>query len=176
MFTMEDLQATQVVSSEIFSPERSRVAYELSLMTGPERGVCAERMVYNRLLADGWDVKYIGGTNSYDMQIVHNNTIYKIEVKLATYAQKAKTKKGVTYGYNFQKIKPYFFNFLFFVFLTPDGLLVKWAKSEDVADYCFCKKEGASGYNIGANSNREIIKTHGILTLNDYNDFSGEVM
>ena len=156
MFTMEDLKATQVVNTEIFSPERSRLAYEMSLMTGPERGVCAERMIYNRLLADGWDVKYIGGTNSYDMHIVYKDTIYKIEVKLATYSKKAQTKKGTVYGYNFQKIKPHFFNFLFFVFLTPDGLVVKWAKSEDVSRHCYWKKEGASGYNIGANSNREI--------------------
>lgn len=156
MFTMEDLKATQVVNTEIFSPERSRLAYEMSLMTGPERGVCAERMIYNRLLADGWDVKYIGGTNSYDMQIVHNDTVYKIEVKLATYSKRWQTKKGTVYGYSFQKIKPHFFNFLFLVFLTPDGLVVKWAKSEDVANCCFWLKRGASGYNIPANSHREI--------------------
>jgi len=156
MFTMEDLQTVKSAGHNLFSPERSRLAYELSLMTGTERGVCAEKMLYDRFVKDGWDVEHIGGSNAHDIQIVHAGTVYKIEVKLATYGLMYRTTKKNYYGYQFRNVKPNLFNILFMVFVTPDGIIVKWTDQEEVLCWTCDKKEGPTGYTITANSSRKI--------------------
>ena len=156
MFTIEDLQTVKSSGHNLFSPERSRLAYELSLMTGNERGICAEKMLYDRFLKDGWDVEHVGGRNSHDLQIIQNNRVYKIEVKLATYGLVCKTANKKYYGYQFRNVKPYLFNLLFLVFLTPDGILVRWTDQDEVLHWSEDKKEGVSGYTIGANEKRKI--------------------
>ena len=169
MFTIEDLQEVQSEKNNIFSPEKSRLSYEISLMTGTERGVCAERLLYRRFVKDGWNVKHVGGPNPHDMEIVQDGRTYKIEVKLATYGVITKTINKTYYGYQFRNVKPDLFDVIFFVFVTPDGVLVRWTASEEVQDWAYDKKEDLRGYTITANKDRKIRNLDdSLLNMDDF--------
>lgn len=169
MFTIEELQSAKSSGHNLFSPERSRLAYEFSLMTGCERGVCAERMLYNRLANDGFDVTHIGGSNSYDI-LLSGDKDYRIEVKLATYGMLYQTPKKKYYGYSFRNIKPDLFDYLFLILVTPDGLLVKWTDVESVKYYTCDKRESVNGYTMTANEKRKIRDMNN--KIYDFSEFS----
>lgn len=168
MFTIEDLQEVKSSGHALFSPERSRLSYELSLMTGTDRGICAEKMLYTRFVRDGWDVRHLGGKNSHDMEITQAGCLYRVEVKLATLGIMSKIINGKKYyGYQFRNVKPDLFDILFLVFVTPDGVLVRWTDRYSLEDWACDKKLGPTGYTITANEKR-IIKNLDTLSFNDF--------
>lgn len=159
MFTMLDLEKAKSEKNRIFSAKKSKLSYELSKMTGRERGVCAEKMLYHKFVADGLDVEYLGGAYSCDMLINKNETIHKVEVKLATYTPN---------GYLFRNVKYHLFNILFLVFVTPHGVIVRWTTSNNIRRWCWDKQENHNGYTIHASCHRTIKN----LELSDFSDFS----
>jgi hypothetical protein len=78
-----------------------------------------------------------GSTNSYDLML--NRTI-RAEVKVGTLRK--------TNYYICQKIKPELFDVLFMLFLTPDGMVIRWSTHEDVVDWTSWHKRGKEGYNL----------------------------
>jgi hypothetical protein len=159
MFTLEDLERAKqqkygIQDTILFSIERDAFAYALSCHNSTDRGDFAELMVCGRLKSMGYSVQRLGGArNSYDL--ILNQTI-RAEVKQATLRRRS--------SYICEKIKPELFDVLIMMFLTPDGMVIRWSTAEDISDWGSWHKRGKEGYNIYFNIHLE---NHNVR----YNDF-----
>jgi hypothetical protein len=150
MFTIQDFERAKkekygIQDNILFSIERNPFAYAISCANSTDRGDYAEIMIRDKLKNMGYIVQRLGGaTNSYDLML--NHTI-RAEVKMATLR-----KRNL---YICQKVKPELFDVLFMLFLTPDGMVIRWTTSEDVSDWASWHKRGKEGYNIVFNKDLE---------------------
>lgn len=159
MFTLKDLERAKqekygIQDTILFSIERNPFAYALSCHNSTDRGDFAEFILCDKLRGMGYSVQRLGGSrNSYDL--ILNNTI-RAEVKLATLRRRN--------YYICEKIKPELFDVLLMMFLTPDGMVTRWATSEDISDWASWHKRGKEGYSIYFNN---YIENYNVR----YNDF-----
>jgi hypothetical protein len=143
MFTIQDFERAKrekygIENNILFSMERNQFAYAMSCLNSTDRGDYAEIMLRDKLKKVGYTVQRLGGsTNSYDLML--NRTI-RAEVKVGTLRK--------TNYYICQKIKPELFDVLFMLFLTPDGMVIRWSTHEDVVDWTSWHKRGKEGYNL----------------------------
>lgn len=161
MFTVEDFEQAKrakygIEDNVLFSLERNPFAYAMSCANSTDRGDYAEWVIGESLKKKKYLVKRLGGTNSYDLLL--NNSI-RVEVKMATLRRRN--------FYICQKIKPELFDILFMLFLTPDGMIIKWSTQEDVNEWSESYKRGKEGYNINFNSYIE----NDNLRYNDFETF-----
>jgi hypothetical protein len=89
-------------------------------MNSQHRGAIIEKMIRDRFIMQGKRVKYIGGSNSFDMLVDGE----RVEIK-SSLPQVIPTKKGHTLFYRFQNIKTKYFDKIVLVYVSPNGLRVK---------------------------------------------------
>jgi hypothetical protein len=146
MFTLQDFERIKrekqgIESAILFSIERDGFAYAMSCLNSKERGDYAESMVRDGLRNMGYRVEHLGGAiNRYDLKINHS---IRAEVKMATFRKSGR--------YVCEKVKPELFDIVFMLFLTPDGMVIRWATTEDVQDWASWHKRGKEGYSISFN-------------------------
>ena len=151
MFTTEHLdkvlgEVRGYHNKSIFCPKKNLLAYRLSKMGSQYRGGAVERIIRDYYIDAGYDVTYIGGSNSYDM-IVNNR---KIEVK-SSLAKMSIVGGIVKYKYSFKHICPNNFHKLVMVFISPEGLTARVMDSRTVAKYTgtkYCHKDLSVGKKI----------------------------
>lgn len=150
MFTIDDFERVHtnnrqrpksILESLLFSVQKNEVAYAMNLYNNHYRGIYAERLVGNKLTDHGFDVVHYGETHDYDLLI---NRDIRAEVKLATVQPYNKNSTQ----YVFHKIKPECFDVIFFVFLNPYGLTIKWTDSNIVSKWSVKYKRGKNGYSM----------------------------
>jgi hypothetical protein len=148
MFTIQDFERARakkstrsILESILFSVQKNEVAYAMNLYNNHYRGVYAEKMVGNKLLDHNFDVTHYGETHDFDLLI---NDSIRAEVKLATIQPYLKNSTR----YTFHKIKPEYFDIIFFVFLNPLGLSIKWTDSEMFIEWAKEYRRGKNGYQI----------------------------
>ena len=122
MFTLRDMnrvlpEIKGLSRKTVFSMKKSALSYSLSQMSSQHRGATIEKMVRDILVRQGNKVKYIGGNNSFDMEVNGQ----RLEVK-SSMPYVVPTKKGATFIYRFQNIKTKFFDRIILVYITPNGL------------------------------------------------------
>jgi hypothetical protein len=135
MFTTEHLdkvlgEVRGYHKKSIFCPKKNLLAYRLSKMSSQYRGGAVERIIRDYYINNGYNVRYIGGSHSYDM-LVNNR---KIEVKSAL-AKMSIVGGVVKYKYNFKHICPSNFHKLVMVFINPEGLTARVMDTRTVAKY-----------------------------------------
>lgn len=161
MFTMQEFEKASLGGIErsiLFSLSKNPVSYSIALMNNKDKGSRIEMMIYNRLLASGFDAKYIGG--KYDILL---NNLFRVEVKCATIRQSNE--------YIVQKVKPEHFDLILMVFIAPDRQEIKWSTQECVYDWAKDRARGIEGYSIIFNSD---IVNHNFVYSNGYNTFLRE--
>jgi hypothetical protein len=147
MFTIQDLERAKqekygIQDSILFSLERNHFAYAMSCENSTDRGDYAEFLMCDRLQKMGYTVQRLGGANnSYDLIL---NKSIRAEVKLATLR-----RRNV---YICEKIKPELFDVLIMMFLTPDGMVIRWTTAEDFRDWASWHKRGKEGYSLYFNN------------------------
>jgi len=107
-------------SKSVFSIRKSRLTYRLSCMNSQHRGAIIEKMIRDRFIMQGKRVRYIGGSNSFDMLVDGE----RVEIK-SSLPMVIPTKKGHTLFYRFQNIKTKYFDKIVLVYVSPNGLRVK---------------------------------------------------
>ena len=133
----------------LFSIQKNEFAYALNLCNSHDRGTYTEKLLQKKLIKRGFDVIHCGESGDYDL-LVENDV--RVEVKLGTV--QPYDKKSNRTKYVFHKIKPECFDVIFFVFLNPYGITIKWTDSEMITEWT---KEGYTrgkhGYQITFDSN-----------------------
>lgn len=119
-----------------FCPKKNLLAYRLSKMSRNYRGVTMERMIRDYYISKRFNVKYMGGTNPFDM-LVNGK---KIEVKSALASVKIVRGKK-KYTYKFQHICTKNFHKLVLVFISPEGISTRTMDSRTVSKYLTGKKK-----------------------------------
>lgn len=158
MFTMQEFEKASLGEIEravLFSISKNPVSYSIALMNNKDKGSRIETMIYNRLLASGFNVQYIGG--KYDILL---NNLFRVEVKCATIRQSGE--------YIVQKVKPEHLDILIMVFIAPDRQEIKWSTQECVNDWAKGRARGIEGYSIVFNSdmvNNKFIYSNGYDTF-----------
>lgn len=127
----------------IFSPKKSILAYRLSKMSSQYRGSAIERLVRDMYLAKKKKVRYIGGSNSFDMMVGRD----RVEVK-SSLATASVIGGMVRYSYQFQNIKTDNFDKLVMVFISPDGLQVRQMSCKIVKKYLANSTYYANGQTL----------------------------
>lgn len=134
MFTINDLNrnrtGNKLGEGRTYSKQRDEVAYELSIMKSVERGETLEEMICEKLRDDlGYDAHTTVHTHDWDItvNIPELNRPVRVECKSALYLS---TKQQTSYM--FQAVKKENFDFIFFSFVTPDGVKVYWATMDDI--------------------------------------------
>ncbi len=105
-------------NKSVFSLKKNRLCYSLSKLNNQHRGAIIEKMVRDRLIMQGMRVKYIGGTNSFDM-LVNGQ---RVEIKSSLARSVCCNGK---YFYSFQNIKTKNFDKIILVYISPNGLKMK---------------------------------------------------
>jgi hypothetical protein len=154
MFTISDFERVRnetkpksILDSVLFTVQKNEFAYAMNLCNSHDRGCYAEKMLKNKLLDNNFDVYHCAYGSEYDLLV---DDCIRAEVKLATIQQSGKQTQ-----YVFHKIKPEFFDILFFVFLNPNGTTIKWTTTENFSDWSCNYTRGKQGYQIRFNGNME---------------------
>ena len=125
-----------------YSPSKSEVSFELSQMTGKDRGELLEVMIADYFNRKGIDASR-ADVQDYDIDAFIDGHLIKIEVKSA---MKSKSKGK----YKFIGIKPEKFDLLMLVFVDPDcGPQVKTVSKREVSskiEAVYTRQ--AEGYNV----------------------------
>lgn len=154
MFTINDFERVRsngkkskgILDALLFTVQKSEIAYAMNLCDSHHKGTYAERLIGNKLIEYGMSVEFYGAAHDYDLLINHD---IRAEVKLSTVQPYGKSSTK----YIFHKIKPELFDVIFFVFLNPYGLTIKWTDSNIVNKWSTNYTRGANGYSISFNSN-----------------------
>lgn len=155
MFTMSDLEQVGYIrrtrTNGVYSPRKNQMTYELSKMPSERRATYLEKMVCAKLNSHGIRAAHVGsGGNSHDITVYTEKYNWNIEVKSALY----NTNKvgGYRYSsYKFSNIKPENFDYIIFMFVTPTGIVAKFADDMDVTDWAKSGRyvyETNKGYSI----------------------------
>jgi hypothetical protein len=129
-----------------YSQTKSPASWELVHLDRNDR---AERI--ERFIAD-----HIERRSGYKATTTQQNCHWDITADLECGPVKIEVKsalrmKGNEKTYVLQNIKPHLFEYLFLVLITPEGVRMGWANSEEIAELCSWKTERASGYSITVN-------------------------
>ena len=113
-----------------FSKKKNAVSYRLSRMNSQCRGNAIEKLVRNYFVKNNLNVKYIGGSNTFDMRV---NGL-RVEVK-SSLCKISIVGGKVHYSYNFKHIKPKNFDKLVMVYISPTNIEARIVDSRTVAKY-----------------------------------------
>ena len=159
MFTMKDLsrvlpELKGLKRPAIFSLSKSESAYKLSKMGSQFRGHAIEKMVRDGLLKKH-KTSYHGGSHSHDITL---NKDVRIEVKsaLATPLVSSRTKKISGYKFSFKHVQLSKFDILFLVYVTPNGLKVRWMTKATAREFVGNHRSKASQIDITTASFRNL--------------------
>jgi hypothetical protein len=122
MFTLKHMnrvlgEIKGLSSKSVFSVRKSRLSYSLSQLNNQHRGAIVEKMIRDKLIMQGRRVKYIGGTNPFDMLVDGQ----RVEIK-SSLARKLPSGR---HFYQFQNIKTKNFDKIILVYITPNGIKTK---------------------------------------------------
>jgi len=132
----------------LFSPSKSAIAYKLSKMNSQYRGRAIEKMVRNGLLKKH-TADYHGGSYSHDITL---NKKIRVEVKSAL-AVESFGKNGKAYhSFSFKHVQLAKFDVLFLVYVTPNGLRVRWMGRATAREFVSNTKKKASEITIRTNA------------------------
>ena len=124
MFTIADFKEVEaeLVKEKIYSVEKNELSYRINLLNSTDRGLFGEKMLVKKLMMSGFVVQHYGSSSDFDILV---DSKIKVEVKMSS----IKIRGNRAYYY-FQKIKPELCDVVFFMFLTPTGVKIKWTHSD----------------------------------------------
>lgn len=115
-----------------FNPELNRAMWELTQLSGEERGDICERVIAREIEhKTGYKTTVTSKKCEYDIAVALEDEAVKVEVKSALFnSQGTFNFQGLTlerYGRSYRA-----FDFLFCVFIHPTGTTVKWCTRDAV--------------------------------------------
>ena len=147
MFTMLDLADAKKElyknCERPYAPQKNELSYELSEMSGTDRGHAIEIMVAKLFQKNGMEVELLSGMNDYDMRLFVNGQIIRVEIKSSLKCCDV---------FKFQGIKPEYFDLLVFAFVDPVlGVVIKTVDGNDFWAWAQNKKSQKQGYDFRVN-------------------------
>lgn len=128
--------------NNIYSPHKNQSSFELSCHGKTERGTICEYIVARQLIQLGYDSEVTPSKYPHDIETQLPEREVKIEVKSSL--------QGKNRKYRMANIKPWLFDYLFFVFVHPtDGIVVKWTTKQEARWMSSQLREQVGGYEFG---------------------------
>jgi len=148
--TLEDIQRHDEEANQktLYCPKKNEGSFKLSKMSGLKRSEQLERIISEKIeYHTGYECNALRGNQAWDITVNLDDNPVRIEVKSALYAAKCST------SYQMQNIKPKNFDYIFFVLVMPEDIIVKWASVKDIKKACKGRKRNANGFGICINKN-----------------------
>jgi len=140
--SIQDIQRHSNIVESIYSPNKDSAAFELSLMKCMERGLVIEK----------WVAEFINDYTGYRTSLTVPNAAWDITMDMQDKPVRIEVKSSMvrakTNSLNFFGVKPDSFEYIFFGFVMPTGIQIKWATVEGVKEYCKGRKYGRAGYTV----------------------------
>ena len=149
MITLSDIERlSPKTKNEAYSKELCEVTWTLSKMHHVHRGTMFENRIAEVITEEtGADVEVTYPSAPWDITVNDN---IKIEVKSSLVDQWGSCR--------FQNVKPNKFNYIVFCWVNPNGIIIKWANSDDVAKFCSKRNCGNNGYKMPLDANENWLK------------------
>jgi hypothetical protein len=150
IITLEDIQRHDEEGNKqtLYCPKKSEASFRLSKMSSLKRGTQLERVIAEKIEHHtGYESNALRGNQAWDITVNLDDNPVRIEVKSALHHPHCVT------SYQMQNIKPKNFDYIFFVLVTPEDIIVKWASVKDVKKACKNKNRHANGFAISINEN-----------------------
>ena len=146
-----------------YSPTNNMASFELSCHGKTERGTICEYIVARQLTQLGYESEVTPQTYPYDV-ITYNGL--KIEVKSSLLGK-------TDHYFKMGNIKPWKFDYLFFVFVHPtEGIVVRWTTKAEANRIGRRLSENMNGYRFGFRSDMTSCQW---LDMWDVDDFPYEI-
>ena len=145
IITLEDIQRHDEEGNKqtLYCPKKSEASFKLSKMTSLKRGTQLERVIAEKIEHHtGYESNALRGNQAWDITVNLDDNPVRVEVKSALYHSQAPT------SYQMQNIKPKNFDYIFFVLVTPEDVIVKWTSVKDMKKVCKGRKRNANGFAI----------------------------
>jgi len=127
----------------LYSPQKCKASYELSLKDRRVRGEQLERIIADLISREcNVECTALKGNQPYDITANFDGGPKRIEVKSALY------KSDSPSSYHMVNIKPKYFDYLFIVLVTPTATVLKWADVKDVREACKHRSRHCNGYAL----------------------------
>ena len=126
-----------------YSATKSMLCYRLSRMSSQRRGGVLERMIRDLFVAKNKQVRYIGGTHSFDMLVGSE----RVEVK-SSLATISVVGGKIRYSYQFQNVKTKNFDKLVMIFVSPEGLQIRQMSRSVVKKFLRGSKHYSNGQTL----------------------------
>lgn len=149
MMTLSDVRrhaSNATTSNGDYSEQKDAAAWELFNLDRIDRATRIERFIAEQIeKRSGYDCTITRPNWEWDITVNLEDKPVKVEVKSSI------QKKGFAGAYQIANVKPWLFDYLFVVLVTPEGTKVAWAKSSDVSKFCTTKTENCNGYMLNLN-------------------------
>ena len=147
--TLQDIKRYSNGKTEsLYSPDKDEAAYELSLMGRTERGTICERWIADYITKNtGYRASVTAPTHAWDITVDLDDKPVRVEVK-SSLAQLNKSTGVVRYLH--KAVSPEHFDYVFFVWVKPEGIAIKWAHVSDLQAFCDTKRKHPLGYAISS--------------------------
>lgn len=145
IITLEDIQRHDEEENKrtLYCPKKSEASFKLSKMSSQKRGTQLERIIAEKIEHHtGYECNALRGTQAWDITVNLDDSPVRVEVKSALYSSSCAT------SYQMQNIKPKNFDYIFFVLVTPEDIIVKWTSVKDMKKVCKHRKRNANGFSI----------------------------
>ena len=150
IITLEDIQRHDEEGNKqtLYCPKKSEASFKLSKMTSLKRGTQLERVIAEKIEHHtGYESNALRGNQAWDITVNLDDNPVRVEVKSALYHSQAPT------SYQMQNIKPKNFDYIFFVLVTPEDVIVKWTSVKDMKKVCKSRNRNANGFSVCINKN-----------------------
>tara|TARA_Y100001951_G_C11116955_1_gene170642 strand:- start:18 stop:536 length:519 start_codon:yes stop_codon:yes gene_type:complete len=132
-----------------YSKRKNAVAWELVNLGTMDRATRIEKYIAEQIEEKtGYSAHVTNPTCSWDITVDLEDYPVKIEVKSAM------QQKGCEGNYNILNVKYYFFDYLFIVLVTPEGVRIGWAYTKDIKRMCLYRTEHSNGYAFSLNTRK----------------------
>lgn len=132
--TLEDIRKhapNKPPKEPLYSREKSEESWELYCETHQERAAWTERVVADLIQRNtGYETKQIPGSKACDVIVNLGHEIVRVEVKSSISA--GDHNLSSLHSYRMQAVQCEKFDYLFIAFITPNGIILKWATVKDV--------------------------------------------
>jgi hypothetical protein len=147
--TLQDIKRYSNGKTEsLYSADKDEAAYELSLMGRTERGTICERWIANYITENtGYNANVTAPTHAWDITVDLNDKPVRVEVK-SSLAQLNRSTSAVRYLH--KAVSPEHFDYIFFVWVKPEGVAIKWAHAHELQAFCDSKTKYPLGYSISS--------------------------
>ena len=145
IITLEDIQRHDEEGNKqtLYCPKKSEASFKLSKMGSRKRGEQLERVIAEKIEHHtGYEANALRGNQAWDITVNLDDNPVRVEVKSALYSSNCAT------SYQMQNIKPKNFDYIFFVLVTPEDIIVKWTSVKDMKKVCKRRKRNANGFSI----------------------------